>query len=349
MVRIVLLTLLVLTTAAAATAAGYELLRTKTITVRVGGLDEKVNEGTTLEEAAERLGIRPDAGDLLDVEHAVLQRNAFPGKLLLNGTARPRTTELEEGDRIAAVDGRDQREPVTRFSVRVSGGMPPNPQFTLARTPGKQELEKGQISGKVALVGFHPSGPARVPRAVALTFDDGPSRYTTRVLSAFERLHARATFFVVGYLAERHPGLVRRELAAGMGVANHSYSHPYRPPFDRQPHEKILDEIESGGDVLARLGQAPALFRPPGGSFSLYVLEATGAHGQRIVLWSVDPEDWSSEPTAKEITTRVLDAVRPGSIVLLHDGGGDQSRTVKALPGIVKGIRAKGLRLVVLR
>ena len=110
MVRIVLLTLLVLTTAAAATAAGYELLRTKTITVRVGGLDEKVNEGTTLEEAAERLGIRPDAGDLLDVEHAVLQRNAFPGKLLLNGTARPRTTELEEGDRIAAVDGRDQRD-----------------------------------------------------------------------------------------------------------------------------------------------------------------------------------------------------------------------------------------------
>ena len=343
MVRIVLLTLLVLTTAAA--AAGYELLRTKTITVRVGGLDEQVNEGATLEEAAERLGIRPDAGDLLDVERAVLRSNAFPGKLLLNGTARPRTTELEEGDRIAAVDGRDQREPVTRFSVRVSGGMPANPQFTLARTPGRQELEKGQISGKVALVGFHPSGPARVPRAVALTFDDGPSRFTPRVLSTLERLHARATFFVVGYLAERYPRLVRRELAAGMGVANHSYSHPYRPPFDRQPHEKILDEIESGGDVLARLGQAPALFRPPGGSFSPYVVEAASAHGQRIVLWSVDPTDWQAGTTAKQITRRVLGAVEPGSIILLHDVGGDQSQTVKALPAIVKGIRARGLRL----
>ena len=188
-----------------------------------------------------------------------------------------------------------------------------------------------------------------MPKDVALTFDDGPSAYTARMLATLKRLRARATFFVVGNVVERYPNLVRRELAAGMGVANHSYSHPYHPPFDRQPHEVILSEIDRGSSVLEQLGHTPTLFRPPGGSYSPYVEEATGAHGQRIVLWSVDPEDWNAETTSKQIVKRVLGAVRPGSIVLLHDGGGDQMRTVKALPAIVKGIRAKGLRLVALQ
>ena len=100
--------------------------------------------------------------------------------------------------------------------------------------------------------------------------------------------------------------------------------------------------------MLASLGPAPTLFRPPGGSFSPYVIEATGAYGQRIVLWSVDPTDWRAGSTAHEIARRVLGKVRAGSIVLLHDGGGDQSETVKALPKIVRGIRKKGLKLVLI-
>ncbi len=349
MVRFALIALLVLVVVAAASAAGYELLRTKTIAVSVAGIDEKVDEGTTLGEAAEKFGIEPAAGDLLDVQQAVLRSNVFPGKLLVNGRARPGSTELEKGDRIGSVDGTDRDEPSRHFFVRVRGGMPSSPQFTLALTPGRQEFAKGDISRKVALVRFDPSGPAKVPEKVALTFDDGPSAYTSRMLATLKRLHARATFFVVGNVVERYPNLVRRELAAGMGVANHSYSHPYHPPFDLQPHETILSEIDRGSSVLEKLGHTPTLFRPPGGSYSPYVEEATGAHGQRIVLWSVDPEDWNAETTSKQIVKRVLGAVRPGSIVLLHDGGGDQMRTVKALPAIVRGIRAKGLGLAVLQ
>jgi len=334
--------------AGAAAAVGY-LHRTETIAVQVGGLEETVRPGTTLEEAAKKFGIQPDSGDLLDVQNDVLRHDAFPGRILLNGRPRPLATELQKGDRVGSVDGRDRTEPVTRYSVRVRGGMPSNPQFSIGRTPGRQELERGRISGKVAPRAFRPDGPIRFPKAVALTFDDGPSRYTSRVLSELERLHAHATFFVIGYLAERYPRLVRRELRAGMAVGNHSYSHPYRPPFDRQPHERILSEIERGNAVLERLGVKPTLFRPPGGSFSPYVVEATGAHGLHIVLWSVDPEDWNPSVTARQITTRVLDVVKPGSIVLLHDGGGDRSRTVQALPGIVRGIREKGLKLALVR
>jgi peptidoglycan/xylan/chitin deacetylase (PgdA/CDA1 family)/sulfur carrier protein ThiS len=349
MARVALIALIGLATAAVASAAGYHWLRAESITVSVRGLEERVHEGTTLTEGAERFGLRPAAGDLLDVKQVVLRWDAFPGTLLVNGKAVPPTTKLEEGDRLGVLDGRDRREPVTRFFIRVRVGMPANPQFSLARTPGRQEFERGRISRKVALAAFHPTGPSRVPKAVALTFDDGPSRYTPRVLSILARLHARATFFLIGELAERNPRFVRREIAAGMGVGSHSYSHPYSPPFDRQPHERILSEIERGKDVLTSLGRTPTVFRPPGGSFSSYLIEATGAYSQRIVLWSVDPEDWREGTTAKQITKRVLGAVRPGSIVLLHDGGGDQSPTVKALPTIVKGIRAKGLRLALVR
>lgn len=133
-----------------------------------------------------------------------------------------------------------------------------------------------------------------------------------------------------------------------MGVVSHSYSHPYCPSFERLPHAQILAEIERANEVLRSLWRVPSLFRPPGGSFSAYVIEATAACGERIVLWSVDPTDWKAGASAKKIVRRVLGAVRPGSIVLLHDGGGDRSQTVNALPEIVRGIHANGLKLVLI-
>ena len=95
-------------------------------------------------------------------------------------------------------------------------------------------------------------------------------------------------------------------------------------------------------------GAQPRLFRPPGGSTSPRLVAAAAALDQRVVLWSVDPADWRRGNPAKEIVKRVLAAVRPGSIVILHDGGGDRSATLAALPAIVRGIRRRGLQLVAL-
>ena len=134
----------------------------------------------------------------------------------------------------------------------------------------------------------------------------------------------------------------------GMAVGNHSYNHPEVPPFAGLPAPLIRDEIALADQVLARLGIRPRLFRPPGGGSSAKLVRIAQALGQRVVLWSVDPTDWEPGVTGAEIAQRVLSAVRPGSIVDLHDGGGDRSATLAALPKIVRGIRARGLRLVVL-
>ena len=319
------------------------------LTVTVAGRPARVVEGTTLAEVAARFGLQPRAGDLLDVEGKVLRAASLPGKLLVDGRPEPAGMHLRRGDRITVVDGHDRREPLVRRVVRVPGGAPSDPQFTVSRTPGAQVIVSGALSHELVSLRFRASGAARVARAVALTFDDGPSpQFTPRILAALTRLRVRATFFLVGYLAEANPDLVRRELRLGMTVGNHTYNHPEVPPFATLPRRLLRDEIALGGQVLSRLGAQPRLFRPPGGSSSPTLVRVAAALGQRVVLWSVDPADWTPGSTAKQITKRVLAAVRPGSIVILHDGGGDRSATLTALPAIVRGIRHRGLQLVAL-
>jgi peptidoglycan-N-acetylglucosamine deacetylase len=318
------------------------------LSVKIAGRAERVPEGTTLAEGAASFDLRPKAGDLLDVHGRVLRAGVFPGWLLLDGRPAPDATRLNLGDRVEPVAGRDRVEPLRRQLVPVPGGAPSDPQFLLARTPGVQVVVRGALSHELVSVRFRPRpGRQTVERAVALSFDDGPSPSDTpRILALLRRLHVPATFFVIGYLAERYPQLVALEHQQGMAIGNHTYNHPEVPPFAELPRRLIKDEIALGARSLTRLGIHPRLLRPPGGSASATVVRAAQALGERIVLWSVDPTDWRPGVTATQITHRVLRAVRPGSIVILHDGGGDRSATVAALPAIVKGIRRKGLRLV---
>jgi peptidoglycan-N-acetylglucosamine deacetylase len=317
------------------------------VAVVVAGRNLEFRKGTTLRRAVAVLRLRPRAGDLLDVGGRVLWRGVFSGKILLNGDAAAPTTRLRPGDRIRVVNGRDRREPLEREVANVRGGLTANPQFILARTAGSQIVVRGALSHKLVSVRFRPRGAERVERAVALTFDDGPSPlYTPRILAVLRRLHVPATFFAIGNLADEHPDLIQAELLAGMTVENHSYSHPQLPPFGRLQRRLMNDEISLGARSLRRLGADASLFRPPGGSFSPALVRAAHSRRERTVLWSVDPGDWRKGATPRAIVRQVLAAVRPGSIVLLHDGGGDRSATVAALPRIVEAIRRRGLELV---
>jgi peptidoglycan-N-acetylglucosamine deacetylase len=223
-----------------------------------------------------------------------------------------------------------------------------DPQFTVELVPGRSVELRGAVSHRLVSSRFVPSGPPVPDRVVALTFDDGPSKYTARFVAELKRLGVPATFFVIGTQVAERPELVRLEADSGMAVGDHTWSHPWRTPFARLPASKIRSEIGGGLAALRRIGVPTRLFRPPGGNYSPFVLREARRRGLRVVLWSVDARDWVAGSTAAEIERRVLSAVRPGSIVVMHDGGGNREATLAALPRIVARIRARGLAFVAL-
>jgi peptidoglycan/xylan/chitin deacetylase (PgdA/CDA1 family) len=288
-------------------------------------------------------------GNLLDVQGKVLNPHEDPGQITLNGATASRGTLLHPGDRIEVQNGKDSTERTATQRTMLPGKQPGNPQFTLKTGEVEQITVSGRISGEVVSVRYVPKGNFTAPLAVALTFDDGPwPGSSARILSILQKMHVKATFFVIGNLVVRYPDMVRREANAGMTIANHSWDHPNTPPFDTLPPRRIDREMSMTNDELQKLGIHPKLFRPPGGSYDAKLITIAKSNGLRVVNWNVDPRDWAPGATAKSITKTVLANVRPGAIVDLHDGGGDQSATVAALPDIIKGIRKQGLDLVAL-
>jgi peptidoglycan-N-acetylglucosamine deacetylase len=320
------------------------------VAITVGGRSVMVAHDATFGQAIHTLGLRPVPGRLLDVEGDVLDPRADPGSILLNGRQAPRRMRLSDDDVISVVDGVDRTEPTERVVQVLPGHQPGNPMFTLATSRVEEITTLGEISRKVTAVRFQAIGPTHRPPTVALTFDDGPwPGSTRRVLEVLHRMHVPATFFMIGYLMQRYPGIVRSVERAGMTIGTHSWSHPYLTPFTGLTPHRIQTEVERPAATLrARFGIDPALFRPPGGAFDPYVVHVAQAAGMRVVRWSVDPSDYLDSATPASIASQVLGVVGPGSIVLLHDGGGDQSATIRALPRIIRGIRRMGLELVAL-
>jgi peptidoglycan/xylan/chitin deacetylase (PgdA/CDA1 family) len=318
------------------------------IRVNVDGRSVLVDDAASFGQVTRASELHARTGKLFDVEGIVLDPRFDPGNILLNGAEASRSAGLEPGDAITVVDGTDETEGTRRETERLPGRSPGNPQYTLASSRVMQITTVGRLSGKVVSVRYQTLGKAHAPPAVALTFDDGPWPDTTlRILQILDRMHVKATFFMVGYLAERHPDIVQRVERAGMTIGTHSWSHPYRTPFrDLTPH-RIQTEVTDPATLLEeRFGIRPYLFRAPGGSYSPEVINIAQEAGMRLVQWSVDPHDYSASVAAEGLARAVLRAVRPGSIVLLHDGGGDASATIRALPRIIRGIRQRGLELV---
>jgi peptidoglycan/xylan/chitin deacetylase (PgdA/CDA1 family) len=316
------------------------------ITVRVDAAYHYLTPGTTFAAIVRQLHLRARNGALLDVDGGVIDADKFPGAILLNGEPGVPADVLHDGDSIRVVNRKDQTEPTVRSVQAVPDGMPANPQFYLGRTPGEMIVVTGKVSGKIVSSKFQPTGPTQTPNAVALTFDDGPSRvYTPQILAILQHFGVTATFFTIGFEVAEFPDIVQAEEQAGMTVGNHSWDHPLHPPFRDQPPAKMRSEMQKAIDELHKVGIDPYLFRPPGGTYGTEELQMAQELGMRVVLWSVDPQDWRSDITPKEIVDNVLSNVHAGSIVIMHDGGGFQDATVKALPKIIRGIEAKGLSI----
>jgi peptidoglycan/xylan/chitin deacetylase (PgdA/CDA1 family) len=186
-----------------------------------------------------------------------------------------------------------------------------------------------------------PDAPAD---AVALTLDDGPHpTWTPQVLDVLQANRVLATFCLVGVQVVANPALVRRILAEGHSVCNHSMTHPQ--PFSRRPPAEIRSEMTRAQQaIVAAGGRSPRLFRAPGGDWSPDVLSTAAGLGLTPLGWDVDPRDWARPGEASIVST--LRAAHPGDIMLGHDGGGDRAQTVAALGRVLPILRAQGFIFV---
>jgi peptidoglycan-N-acetylglucosamine deacetylase len=183
--------------------------------------------------------------------------------------------------------------------------------------------------------------------SVALTFDDGPSpTYTPQVLDILAEHDVPATFCLVGTNAIAHPELVQEIVDGGHTLCNHTVTHDMNLP--NRDVEQIRREIAGAQDAIAAAvpGTEVPFYRAPGGAFAPNVQAVAMEYQLESLGWSLDPRDWAA-PGAEAIRAAVVDGVIPGSIVLLHDGGGDQSGTVAALEGIIVALREAGYEFVV--
>jgi cellulose synthase/poly-beta-1,6-N-acetylglucosamine synthase-like glycosyltransferase/peptidoglycan/xylan/chitin deacetylase (PgdA/CDA1 family)/spore germination protein YaaH len=191
------------------------------------------------------------------------------------------------------------------------------------------------------------------PKKIALTFDDGPDpAYTPRILSILKQYNAKATFFIVGANGTKNQSLLEQTAVDGNEIGNHTFTHPN---ITNVSDSQFSFELNSTESLLASAtGRHTLLFRPPYAEDVepvtpeeiRSVLFATNK-GYYTVGMHIDPSDWSS-PGVDEIVNRVIDGAigGNGNIVLLHDGGGDRSQTIAALPKIIEGLRAKGFDIV---
>lgn len=191
---------------------------------------------------------------------------------------------------------------------------------------------------------------------VALTFDDGPDpRWTPKILDILRAKNAPATFFVIGQNMQKHPGIIQREVDEGHNVGGHSWTHPNIAETPLAQVQVELNATQRLFEVIT--GRSMRLFRPPffgdaepSTPHEVAPLVIAQTLGYMTVGLRIDPDDWQ-KPSPQTIIDRTLDRLdhpgaQPGQVVLLHDAGGDRSRTVEALPGLIDAIRARGYTLV---
>ena len=218
--------------------------------------------------------------------------------------------------------------------------------ITFPARPALANLHTPRLAGCTA------NGPALVydepshGREIALTFDDGPWYQTPEFLDLLEHDHVPATFFQIGrQLAQYGEGgaLDRRMLADGDMIGDHTWSHP-----DVSGAGSFAEgQIESAAAAIrgATGGFTPCLFRAPYGALSPALLTEARSLGFTTIQWNIDPRDWA-RPGVAEIESNAIDNAQPGAIVELHDGGGDRSETLAALPDIIDTLRARGYTFV---
>jgi len=193
-----------------------------------------------------------------------------------------------------------------------------------------------------------PLGYLKKNKEVALTFDDGPSKYTPEVLKILKKYDVKATFCMIGVNIKNYPDIARKVVEDGHQICNHSYNH--RRGVNRSSSVIISEDLSKTNKIFAKFldGIEPVYYRAPEGIFYGSVPKALKKERMIPLGWSVDSEDWR-KPGASKIVKNVVSTTNGGNIILMHDGGGDRTQTIKALPKIIESLKDNGYKFLVMK
>jgi peptidoglycan-N-acetylglucosamine deacetylase len=197
------------------------------------------------------------------------------------------------------------------------------------------EQFQGQIVSRVELQ----SGE----KIIALTFDDGPWSHTPQILDILKKYDIKATFFIIGQHIQAHREELQRVVQEGHAIGNHTWNHRYQ----NVSAETAAAELGQTADLLKEVTETEtSMFRPPGGNITNGLANYATQHNNAVIMWSVDSNDYRSATSVASMTEKVVGGIHSGAIVLLHDGGGNRTKTVQALPQIISQLQQQGYRFV---
>ncbi len=269
------------------------------------------------------------------------------------------STKLGDGDTITVADGADATEEYTEETVDIAPGITKEAGGSIQYVSqwgraGKKKVWTGKQSGETVdkevieeptqmVVSSRTPEPSDGGKYIALTFDDGPSSYTQQILDILAEKGVKATFFNLGTQAESNPSLTKAVVEGGHELASHTNQHQNLPTLGK---DDLRNEITSAFDKLsAASGQTTQMIRAPYGAFTDVEWARSADLISCNVIWNIDTLDWKL-PGASAITQNVLSHAFNGAIALMHDGGGNRSQDVEALPDIIDGLKAAGYQLV---
>ena len=326
-------------------AAVHAPLRRAPITVN--GHPVRLTGHATVGRAVRAAGIRIRPGRYLSiVRHRPLRHNGQPGGASVNGHRATLHTVVPAGARIVVHQGPSRLEPVERVTLPLQAAL--HSALYVGGSPGLVRVRRGTISHEVVserVLRRPRLGHLVEPGAVALTFDDGPSRHWTRAIGDLLHRHrVPATFCMIGRQIHDHVGVVRRLVRDGNAICDHTWDHNLDLRARSSGQQRL--DVHRGYHAIRRwAGVRPAFFRAPGGVWSRSLKRLARAQGMRPLEWTVDPADWA-RPGVRAIVRGVLTQLRPGGVILLHDGGGHRRETFEALAILLRRLPTLGYHFV---
>lgn len=354
---------------AAVGVGAYLLLNPPFMSLTVNGETIQVPGDTTLDALIEEGTVSPTPGNLLAVDGSLLQEGGgkrftavLNGEPWEDGAAKlPRDAALSVTNGADATEDYAEEEVLAPPTIEFSG-VGAIHAYAGSGAAGKALRRTGAVSGvTVDEVVSEPVGEVVKKynadtggdKVVALTFDDGPwPDSTSAILDILAENDAKATFFTIGQqISGGNAEVVKRAYDAGHQISSHSYDHASAGDgrgvdMGRQTPEERVDEVLKGYEAIEAATGATAshAFRTPGGNFNAETAQILQPHITAEIGWNIDTEDWR-RPGAQAIADRIKQA-KPGSIILMHDGGGDRSQTVEALRQALPYLKEQGYRFI---